>query len=189
MREQILEIAEIQMKEGGYDFLNFAIISKQLNTSRANLHYHFKNKETLAVEVTKRFIVDQEADLQKLIAQFHGNFPGLVMAMEDWLWFHRESHGNVSPCVCAQIIRQPEIPEALLNLAKEHFNNFRTMLFSEIQASQENGILRKDVSHLQIGVEVSAIMQGLQQMILIMNDNEIKMLKGTIKNWLKNYTV
>ena len=54
MKNAILKRAEQQLMGGGYDKLNFATIARDLNTTRANLHYHFKNKETLAIEVTKQ---------------------------------------------------------------------------------------------------------------------------------------
>ena len=45
MRAEILKIAEDQMKAGGYEQLNFAVIANDLKTTRANLHYHFKNRD------------------------------------------------------------------------------------------------------------------------------------------------
>ena len=77
MRESILKIAEEQMMAGGYGTLSFGEIAKELSTTRANLHYHFKNKETLAVEVTTKFIKDQESNLFNLATHFKDDFGGL----------------------------------------------------------------------------------------------------------------
>ena len=188
MREEILTIAEDQMKAGGFAHLNFGAISSQLGTTRANLHYHFKNKETLALEVTKRFIADQEADLRKTVAQFPGNFPGLMGAMEDWLWGHRECNGAVGACVCEQIIRQPEVPEALLTLAKEHFVVFRTLIVEQVIDSQESGTITKEVDAVQIALEAGCILMGLGQMSLFMEENELPLVKGTLKKWVTKYS-
>lgn len=189
MREEILKIAEDQMKAGGFDHLNFGAISTQLGTTRANLHYHFKNKETLAIEVTKRFIADQEADLFKTVAQFPGNFPGLIVAMEEWLWGHRENNGAVGSCVCEQIIRQPEVPEALLNLAKKHFGVFRGLLIEHVIESQEQGTVTKEVDAKQIAIEAGCIMFGLGQMSLFLEDQELPVVKGTLKKWVAKYSL
>lgn len=50
MREQIKQIAEEMLVNHGYRGLNFRQIAEVLNTTRANLHYHFGSKEGL-VEV------------------------------------------------------------------------------------------------------------------------------------------
>lgn len=187
MREEILVIAQEQMKAGGYSHLSFGAIASQLSTTRANLHYHFKNKETLAVEVTKRFIADQEADILKVAAQFPGNFPGLVGAMEEWLWAHRECNGAVGACVCEQIIRQPEVPESLLNIAKKHFNVFRSIIVEQVLESQEKGTLKEDIDPMQVALECGCMMFGLGQMALFLEDDELPMAKGTMTKWVAKY--
>ena len=188
MRERILEIAEGQMKAGGYGALNFAQIAQGLDTTRANLHYHFKTKERFACEVTKRFIADQEADLIKLAAQFSGDMPKYIAAMEDFLWSHHESNGQVGACVCAQIIRQPAVPDSLMALATKHFDNIRGILVEQVLTSIEKGTLRNDVDPMHVAIEAGCMMTGLSQMALFIPCEEHKLLKGTMKNWIKNYT-
>lgn len=188
MRESILKVAEEQMKAGGFSHLNFGAIATNLSTTRANLHYHFKNKETLAVEVTKRFIADQEADILKAAAQFPGNFPGLITAMEEWLWSHRECNGAVGACVCEQIIRQAEVPESLLILAKKHFNVFRSIIIEQVIESQKTGTLIADVDPRQVAIEAGAIMFGLGQMSLFLEgEEELEQVKGTLSKWVSKY--
>lgn len=188
MREKILEVAEDQMKAGGYGLLNFGLIANQLETTRANLHYHFKTKELLAVEVTKRFIADQEADFLKLAAQFPGDMPKFMEGMEEFLWKHHECHGQVSACVCTQIIRQPEVPESLLELATKHFNTICGLLVEQTITSIEKGTLKKDAEPMQVAAEAGCMIAGLAQMALFMSSEEHKSLKGTMKNWINNYT-
>jgi AcrR family transcriptional regulator len=187
MREQILEIAEDQMKAGGYGYLNFGLISKELNTTRANLHYHFNNKETLAIEVTKRFMADQKADLEKLMAQYGDDFPKLVLGMEEYLWAHHEKNGQVGACVCSKIISQPEAPESLLQLAREHFEIFQGTLIKVAAESKKNGKLKKDCDPKRVAIEAACVMGGLAKMTLILDPSEHKALKGTLKHWIKSY--
>ncbi len=188
MREEILKIAQEQMKAGGYSHLSFGAIASELSTTRANLHYHFKNKETLAIEVTKRFVADQEADILKAAAQFPGDFPKLIAAMEAWLWSHRESNGAVGSCVCEQIIRQPEVPESLLNLAKRHFNVFRSIIVEQVIESQKAGTLCPKTDPKQISREAGCIMFGLGQMSLFLEDEaEVDQVKGTLIAWVSKY--
>jgi TetR/AcrR family transcriptional regulator, transcriptional repressor for nem operon len=187
MRDSILKIAEEQMKAGGYGLLSFGQIAKELDTSRANLHYHFKNKETLATEVTKRFIKDQEADLINLTNHFTNDFAGLINAFEQFLWLHHESQGRVGACVCAQIIRQPECPDSLLRLAKKHFNGLKSILLEQVINGQKKGILRADVEPMVIATEAGCMIAGLAQMALFTTDNELEQIKGASLRWAEHY--
>jgi len=188
MREKILEIAEQQMKAGGYSFLSFAQIAKALGTTRANLHYHFKNKETLAVEVTKRFIADHHGGMVKMAEAYAGNFPKYFSVLcEDFLWTNFENHGRVGTCVCAQIIRYPDVPEVLLNLAKKHFENLRKILLEQILSSQEKGIIKKDVAGKVIAAEAGCMLFGLAQMALYVEPHDCGIMKEVAANWVKHY--
>lgn len=51
MRDQIKQVAEELLVKHGYRGLSFRQISEILNTTRANLHYHFGSKEGLVEEV------------------------------------------------------------------------------------------------------------------------------------------
>jgi AcrR family transcriptional regulator len=188
MRDKILELAQEQMKCGGYNQLNFANIAKELGTTRANLHYHFKNKESLAIEVTKRFMADQEADFAKAAAQFPGNFPKLLEAMEEDLWNHHKCHGRVGSCVCAQIIRHPDAPDSLLELAEGHFDKFRVVALEQVKHSIESGVLRDDIDAESVAAEACCMMIGLSEMaLMIPPDHHKKVLSGTLKRWVSNY--
>jgi len=188
MRSEILEIAEIQMKAGGYDQLNFGSIAKELKTTRANLHYHFRNKESLAIEVTKRFMAEQEADIVKLAAQYDGDFPNFIVGMENLLWSHHKKNGRVGACVCSQIIRQPEAPQCLLELAEKHFLLFTSTLYEQVVASINKGTLKEDLNPMLIAKEAGCMMAGLAQMALMTECKDHKNLKGTLKSWVKNYS-
>lgn len=55
MRNQIKQIAEEMIVKHGYRGLNFRQIAEVLNTTRANLHYHFGSKEGLVEEVLDEY--------------------------------------------------------------------------------------------------------------------------------------
>ncbi|WP_431153231.1 TetR/AcrR family transcriptional regulator [Acidovorax facilis] len=55
MREQIKQIAEELLVKHGYRGLNFRQIAEALNTTRANLHYHFGSKEGLVEAVLDEY--------------------------------------------------------------------------------------------------------------------------------------
>jgi AcrR family transcriptional regulator len=55
MRVQIKQIAEELLVKYGFRGLNFRQIAEILNTTRANLHYHFGSKEGLVEEVLEEY--------------------------------------------------------------------------------------------------------------------------------------
>lgn len=61
-REQILDLAIHYIRKYGYDSFSYADISKELGITKASIHYYFKSKEDLLVDIIERFI-----DLQRKI--------------------------------------------------------------------------------------------------------------------------
>ena len=55
MREQIKRMAEELLIRHGYRGFNFRSIAEELGTTRANLHYHFGNKDGLVLEVLDEY--------------------------------------------------------------------------------------------------------------------------------------
>ncbi|QDZ02311.1 TetR/AcrR family transcriptional regulator [Nitratireductor mangrovi] len=55
MREQIKRVAEELLVKHGYRGVSFRQISEILNTTRANLHYHFGSKDGLVEEVLEDY--------------------------------------------------------------------------------------------------------------------------------------
>jgi TetR/AcrR family transcriptional regulator, transcriptional repressor for nem operon len=55
MRDQIKQVAEELLVKHGYRGLSFRQISEILNTTRANLHYHFGSKDGLVEEVLEDY--------------------------------------------------------------------------------------------------------------------------------------
>lgn len=55
MRDQIKRLAEELLIRHGYRGFNFRSIAEELGTTRANLHYHFGNKDGLVLEVLDEY--------------------------------------------------------------------------------------------------------------------------------------
>ena len=110
-------------------------------------------------------------------------------ALEQFLWQHHECHGQVGACVCSQIVRQPDLPESLHNLAQLHFQSFKKVLLEQVVNGQKNGTLRSDVNALDIAIEAGCMIAGLSQMALFTDKKELAQIKGTSSRWAKHYIV
>lgn len=53
--EQILDIAEREMRKGGFDAVSFRDIASAIGIKSASVHYHFPTKADLSKSVTRRY--------------------------------------------------------------------------------------------------------------------------------------
>jgi len=161
MRDAILEKAEQQLMTGGFDKLNFAKIASELNTTRANLHYHFKNKESLAIEVTKQYgarYCDQFAVMRE---SFKGNFVGFFEAVDSFYWEQPDGNedAKVNACIC--LVSDPELPEAIGNVSRGHYLNIQQTIQGVIQDAIDNKEIRADIDAQREAIRAHVIMMGI----------------------------
>ena len=187
MREEILEIADKQMKQGGYDNLSFATIAKALDTTRANVHYHFTNKETLAIEVTKRYMADQVADIKKIAAAHSNDFIGFVEAMEDHHWEEVDAQGPNCTCVCSQVLGNSNSPESLVSLAREQSMDVMQVIHTLAVNAQNAGNINAKFDTQRVVSQSAALCLGLMQLTMHVGDVEAAKgaFSGMIKDWAK----
>lgn len=55
-REEILDIAEKMIRDGGYNSFSFRDIATEAGIKSASVHYHFPTKEELGVAVSERYM-------------------------------------------------------------------------------------------------------------------------------------
>jgi len=66
MRDQIKELALELLIKHGYRGVSFGDLADALKTTRANIHYHFGNKESLVEEVLEEYIDVTSAQLHSI---------------------------------------------------------------------------------------------------------------------------
>lgn len=167
MREQIIREADRLIRTGGYEALNFGTIAAKLGTTRANLHYHFKNKENLALTVTDRYIAEVRSRLTRLRRTYAGNFPAILLALDADLWERLSALSYKGYCVCARLIAdQAQSPYPLLQKAEEHFEWLVNAFSEEIGASQVSGRMKADRPARELALESLSIYLGVAQMAM-----------------------
>ena len=133
MKDQILDLAEEQLKTGGYGALRFGTIAEALGTTRANLHHHFGSKEGLATEAAERYVAASFAFMGDLLDRHDGDLHGYLAAIEGLVQARLRTRGGQGACVCAQLARAAKVPDRVAG---------RSMLLANpLQAaiSAENG--------------------------------------------------
>ncbi len=185
MREAILQIAEQQLIKGGYSKLNFANIAKELETTRANLHYHFKNKETLAIEVTRQYAEHYINEFSQLRETHNGRFFALWPKIENMIWMQPNCDDDAQIDSCVTLISDPDIPEAIAILSRDSFNKIHSILNGIIQDAVDNGEVRSDIDVARETTRCHALMMGVNacgQHLLSVGEAK-KLLSGLLLDW------
>lgn len=91
MRERIKTVAADLLIRHGYRGASFGDVAEALSTTRANIHYHFGNKNALIEEVIEDYV-------RSTVAQFHAvwtnNHSSLNEKIDATIAFNRERYGR-----------------------------------------------------------------------------------------------
>lgn len=183
MKNEILKAAERQLMGGGYDKLNFGTIAKELNTTRANLHYHFKNKESLAIEVAKEYGIRNIGQLSSLRKAFTGNFLGFFKMIENSFWEH--DNGVNKTRFCTTLTTDPDLPESLVKLSLEFYNKTEQIYTDVIQDAIDNGEIRDTIDAKREAMRVHVIVIGIMTcgQHLLKSEQPTEQLRGLLVDW------
>lgn len=187
MKEEILSLAEKQMKIGGYESLSFREIAEELSISKANVHHHFKNKEALAIEVANHYASEHLQQMDEVAIALAPDYIQFLNAVSDNFWKEAFEFDNCALCVCAQLTREASIPKNLLDVAQGHFVKVIELFQKHAQISIDAGILRSDLSAHSIALQTGIIFNGVMSVAQGMPSVEIahKLLDGQMDTWIE----
>ena len=190
MREEILRLARNQLESGGYENLSFAAIADSLSTTRANIHYHFKNKEGLATEAAKAHIAE-ELDLMRSVARKHrDDFVAFISDIEARLVSMIKKKRDSKIDICSQLIRTDGVPPELTTLAQNHFKDIRDICEEVIIASQRAGTMKTAPHAADVAAQGVAMMLGVIQLAIVYNNqgaDSSERVNGLLTGWVRSY--
>lgn len=187
MKAEILELATKQMRDGGYDALSFRAIAEQLHVSKANIHHHYVNKETLALEVIEAYTTEMLAGMQQLADQFDGDLIGFMEAVEGFFWSVCRESGHCSVCVCEQVSRVSDVPDAMKEMSQDFSGRFYELIRGVVDKAFDKGLLRSDANPESVAKQIIMMMSGLGAMArtkTCVSEAE-NSLGGTVQSWIK----
>lgn len=183
MRNQILKLAVAQLKEGGYSRLNFATIARVLNITRANIHYHFINKENLGKEAVELHRRDFYELSDKIFEECLPDFALCFSKLEDSLWDVIEENPAQSLCACISLINSPEeVPNSLLFHARKHYDDFIEYIEDKLMNAKTHGFIKDERNPKEIAVEICCLICGFVSMARSETSREGE-LSGTLKRY------
>jgi TetR/AcrR family transcriptional regulator, transcriptional repressor for nem operon len=169
MKDKILELAVQILRIGGYEALNFGTISEQLNISRANIHYHFKSKENLALEAVNRYMLNVENKFEDLGRRHAGDCHTIFQSLDDELWMNLTEDEYQGFCMCLNIVvGQIWIPQNLKERAVQHFEHLVKLFETVIRDGQASGLISERSSAEDLAREAMLVHFGIAQLAIIL---------------------
>ena len=172
MKQEIIDLAIDQLRLGGYDTLSFAAIASSLNTTRANLHHHFKNKEGLALAALSHYVETEKRELDKVFEQYDGDLRGALGAIEERMVHLSALAREKTACVCTQIVRDSVAPSQLREIALERFREEGRELGRQVSKFCEGAGNTEDLDTTSLTFRILSTMHGIDMMGLIEPNKE-----------------
>ncbi len=137
MRRQIKTLARDLLIRHGYRGVSFGDIASELETTRANIHYHFGNKQTLVEEVLEDYV---DETLRGLTAVFARQDLPLTGKIGEVIEISRRRHRRYNPsgkgtAPWSLIARMRQDSEALTPKGKAALERFATELDEAVTAA------------------------------------------------------
>ena len=182
----ILDHAARQLRRGGYGELNFSSIAKALDTTRANIHHHFDNKENLARAAIAAYMAETQAKVEAAARACDCDFPKFIALLEDMLWAHFEETGGEGVCVCGPLlVNSDRVPLSLREMSSEFFVRYIERFAQLIRVWQEKQDVVVKYEPEALAKEAVVLLQGFMHMArsMVVEGGQTHPLKGFLKRW------
>ena len=160
-KEKIFAIAEIQMKNGGYDALSFRKIAEELKITKGNVHHHFHTKEELAIAVANYYTQVYFSRISGFWKLHSPDYVAFLKAIEDMFWEEVEKMNSCKVCVVSQVARQDNVPQRLLDVARNHYQQFHANFRKFGQISIDAGMIRDGLDAETLAVQTMMLVNGM----------------------------
>ncbi|MFW7380620.1 MAG: TetR/AcrR family transcriptional regulator [Oligoflexus sp.] len=157
-KERILKVARQNFIAKGLKGARMQEIADQAKVNKAMLHYYFQNKDNLYEQV----LLNLHQQFATKIMGHQTSIPsveGLITAIVNTMFaFHKEEPGFVKLLIWEAVGDAKILKKALPGLMKmQHNQGGQVFLVSQIQRLQEQGEMRKDLSAMQIAMNIAGL--------------------------------
>lgn len=184
LKESIVEEASYQIKRGGWNELNFDTIAEKLNTTRSNLHYHFKTKEKLANEVMERFVSNNITKFDTIFEMTNQNFPEMVRKIEEFIFKGWKADSNQGFCACSPFLTNSgTVPKSLRDKASSYFVQQIDYWSHLISVSKEKGYIQSSLDPESLARQFLMIFLGFRTLGNASRPIKNSPFKETLSDW------
>jgi AcrR family transcriptional regulator len=169
MREQIKQTAEELLIKYGYRGLNFRQIAEILNTTRANLHYHFGSKEGLVEEVLDEYATRTMSMYRDVLTDAKTSLRDKSRAIVEMARARYKRYNpngdNGNPWSLMTRLRSDSdaLNDAMRNRLQAVTTEFEILVRIAVKAAVQSGELREDTPQENVMIQFATIIhyQGL----------------------------
>lgn len=165
--DKILDLAELQVRAGGYNSFSFREISKEIGIKSASIHYHFPTKADLGVAIATRYTERFSVKLADILAE-HGTALARLTAYIDL--FRQSLLCDQKMCLCGQLASESEVLPDPIRVATQQFfvQNLQWLRLYVFEAAG----LEAPVAE-QRAAGLLASLEGALLMAKVLNDNAV----------------
>ena len=133
---QILDVAEREMRKGGVDAVSFRDIAAMIGIKSASVHYHFPTKADLSTQVTRRY-ADRFVDALGSPCDANETPQDRISRLADaYLQAYKQ---DPSSCLCAVLgAIATTLPQATLSEVQRFYDQLTEWAETAIQGAQTN---------------------------------------------------
>ncbi|WP_262693301.1 TetR/AcrR family transcriptional regulator [Kordiimonas aquimaris] len=173
---EILDVAEMHMRRGGFDAISFRDIATQVGIKSASVHYHFPQKADLGEAVVNRY--------RDKILNYLGEPTSYTMveAIEKLITLYETAlTGSDSVCLCCVLGSEADtLPDKVAHEVNVYFTDLSAWARTALNPKG----MTKDIDAL--ATFTISVLQGAMTMSVAMNDNTqftaaANLLKGQIQ--------
>lgn len=148
MRDRIKSLATDLLIQRGYQGVSFGDLAQELRTTRANIHYHFGNKEKLVEEVLDDYVQFMSTRLNEIWTNPKVSLRGKI---ESTVAFSRKRYEAQNPVgkgdqPWSLISRMRQDSDLLNKHGRDALKRFSTSLFSSIVSAIEEAKANGELS-------------------------------------------
>jgi len=182
-RNQILDAAADLLQRLTYPAFSYSDISAEVGIRKASIHYHFPSKEDLGLALVRRYLEEFEAFAQDLSSRQLNPAEKLDSYLE---YFTRYQDMKNKICPLGSLAATSEgLPEQLKFALRNMILAHRTWLRETIRQGQDQGLITRRASEIQLTAAIGAALLGGLQLARAMSSQEtLPNLLAAIRQWL-----
>ncbi len=176
-KEELLQVAQIKVREGGYNNFSFRELAKDVGIKSASVHYHFPTKADLGAELAKQYtdaFINALGDVKALSDA--GKNPLAVYVAQ----FKNALHQDKKMCLCGLLGAEADIlPEQVLSEIKRFFRKNIEWVEQAYLCTETTDALQAKRSAMQM----ISLLEGAMMISIAVEDHSIfdNVIDGIIK--------
>ncbi|WP_374518135.1 TetR/AcrR family transcriptional regulator [Undibacterium squillarum] len=165
VKEQLLDVAEAMVREGGYNNFSFRDLADKVGIKSASVHYHFKTKPDLGVELVRRYTARflQTLDTAASTPEQADAAPQAIVQRG----FRDALHSSGMMCLCGLLAAEGDgLPPEVRQATRAFFEGTQQWLAERI--AQQSGTTPEHAA--QQALRQMAMLEGAMLMAKIHDD-------------------